>query len=540
MSGIAPADVRDDRPVRRVVVVGNGMAGGRFVEEVLARTGDGRATAALDLTVVGAEPYASYNRVLLSDLVAGRADVAALGMADTELLRAQGVDVRLCSDATALDLIGGRVWLDDGESVRFDHVVLATGAEPIVPPQLTDHTGSPRAGVHALRTVDDAREIVAATTNARRATVLGGGLLGLEAARGLARRGLEVSVVQTGPRLLPQLLDAAGASVLRGALRRLGVRVRTGATVVDLTHDDAGRLCAVTLAGPGDRLPTDQLPTDLLLVACGVRPRTALAAQAGLPVAGGILTDDRMLTGDPRVSAIGDCAEYEGRTSGLVAPAWDQARVVADLVCGSAPEARYLPRETAVRLKAADIDLAAVGELLTDPAHPDDGSEDGPDSLDVVQLIDAARGHYVKAVLREGIVVGAQVIGDARAAAELTLLVERGSPAPFDRAVLVLPGATSGQPSAVEEPTRLPDDAPICRCNGVSKGLIVRAWEAGARTRDQVAARTRATTGCGTCGDAVAGILDWLSRSDPDQPYENLPAPGARQHAVVPTPGGMR
>lgn len=423
---------------RRVVVIGNGMAGGRFVEELLARTGDGRAQVPCQISIVGAEPYGSYNRVLLSDVVAGRADVAALGITDPQRLADRGVQVLLGRWAVALDLDARTVRLDDGQELPYEWVVLATGAEPVVPAEVLaePHCKNPceRAGfgdpsldlphgVHVLRTVDDARDLVAAATNARRAMVLGGGPLGLEAARGLSRRGLSVAVVQPGPQLLPGLLDAAGGAVLRRTVRRFGIDVRVECSLSGIVQDTSGRLSGVLLAQP-DTPGADLVETDLLVLACGVRPRVALAATAGLGVARGVLVDDELTTSDPRVLAIGDCAEYDGRTSGLVAPAWDQARIAADLVSGADTAARYRPAPAGVRLKAADIDVTSIGDVHVDPWDEDPADE----ATDVVQLLDPGRGHYVKAVIRGGVVVGAMVVGDALAAAELTLLVDRRSP----------------------------------------------------------------------------------------------------------------
>jgi assimilatory nitrate reductase electron transfer subunit len=523
---------------QRVLVLGFGMAGGRFVDEVLARETDGRARRASRLTVVGAEPYQAYNRVLLSDVVAGRADVTALTLGDADTYAAHGVDVRLATRVTHIDRERGLVGLDDESVQPFDRIVLALGAEPVVPqlpvrrPVGGDTVGPPPTGVHVLRTIDDAREIVAAGVNARRAVVLGGGLLGLEAARGLARRGLQVTVLGSGPGLLPGRLDAAAAEVLRRTMERLGVSVLTLSTATALHADTDGRLCAVTVGRPGgatntgtgpgtcpgdhtgtgasgdSREPTP-LEAELLVIACGVRPSTALAVHTGLSVGRGVRIGDDLATSDPRILAIGDCTEHAGQTPGLVAPAWDQARVAADLVAGADPTARYRPRQAAVRLKAADLEVAMVGETATDVW-------DGDDDLEVVQLLQPAQGRYVKAVVRAGTVAGAVVIGDARAAAELTLMVERGSAAPVERALLTVAGTagSSSGPDAVD-PTHIPDRATICRCNGVTKGALVRAWTAGARTPAAIAATTRATTGCGTCTGAVEGIAAWLAGTEP-------------------------
>ncbi|MBI3688220.1 MAG: NAD(P)/FAD-dependent oxidoreductase [Actinobacteria bacterium] len=513
-----PADDQEAAPWRgatapqRVVVVGFGMAGGRFVDELLTREVNGRATRRSAVTVVGAEPYPAYNRVLLSDVVAGRADVTALGLRDPGHHASRGIDIRVSSHATGLDLQVGAVTLDDGSRLPFDRLLLATGAEPVVPAlDGLDPDRSRPAGVYTLRTIDDAREIVAATTNASRAVVLGGGPLGLEAARGLAHRGLAVQLLHAGDHLLAGVLDPTGGIVLSRALRRLriGIDVRTG-TAVTAIEVRRGRLTGVRLAGASGE-PDETLPTDLLVIACGITPRTLLASGAGLVVERGIVVDDGLATADPRVLAIGDCAEHQGRVHGLVAPAWEQARIAADLITGADPAARFLGHRPSVRLKAADLEVAVIGDALADPWSEEDGVE-------VVQLLDPGRDRYVKAVVRAGTVVGAAVVGDARAAAELRLMVERASPAPADLASLLLPGTrrTDQYPDRTDDPTAIPDRTTICGCHGVTKGALVKAWAAGARSAPDLSSATRACTGCGSCTDAVAGMARWLQRVLPE------------------------
>jgi assimilatory nitrate reductase electron transfer subunit len=296
----------------RVVVVGFGMAGGRFADEVIARQADGRATRACSVTVVGAEPYPAYNRVLLSDVVAGQADVAGLTLADPNAYTDHGVDVRLGRHILAVQLPPtgpGRVVLDDGTRTPFDILVLATGAAPVVPPLDGLDPAAPPSGVTALRTLDDARAIIAAGSRIRHAVVLGGGLLGVETARGLARRSLSVEMLQSGDHLLAGVLDDQGGAVLGRAVRALGIRVRTRVVVRAVTSR-GGRLTGVLLDGG------EQVPAELLVVACGVRPRVGLAARAGLSVGRGVLVDDTLACSDPRVLAIGDCAEHRGTTPG--------------------------------------------------------------------------------------------------------------------------------------------------------------------------------------------------------------------------------
>ncbi|HEU4425933.1 MAG TPA: FAD-dependent oxidoreductase, partial [Pilimelia sp.] len=243
---------------------------------------------------------------------------------------------------------------------------------------------------------------------------------------------------------------------------------------------------------------------DLLVVACGVRPETSLAEAAGLAVERGIVVDDRLRTSDRRISAIGDCAQHDGSVGGLVAPAWEQARVVAQVIAGGDPLARYRPPPAITRLKAAGIDLAAMG----DPAPADPAYEE-------LSFTDPARGTYARLVIDGDRLAGAIMLGDNPAVGTVIQLFDRGAPVPADRRTLLLgraSGVTAAPPAAT--PALMPDAATVCQCNTVTKGALVRCWRSGARSVGEVVAATRATTGCGTCRDAVCGIVDWLAAAD--------------------------
>ena len=306
----------------QVVVVGAGMVGHRFVEELVAHDREHR----FDVHLVGAEEYEPYNRILLTEVLARRSDVAALTLPRPH----ERVTVQRGVTATSIDRGQRLVELDDGTALQYDHLVLATGARAFVPP-IEGMAGSgggdePPHHVHVLRTIDDCRDVVARTVNARHAVVLGGGVLGLEAACGLARRGLAVTVVHLDGHLMADQLDAGVATVLRTALDDLGVRVHTSTSVAEVIGA-YGELVAVRL--------TDGtvLSTDLMLVSCGVRPETGLAAAAGLPTGRGVTVGaDLASPEDPSIRAIGDCAETPDGCSGLVAPGWEQAARLARLM----------------------------------------------------------------------------------------------------------------------------------------------------------------------------------------------------------------
>jgi len=298
--------------------------------------------------------------------------------------------------------------------------------------------------------------------------------------------------------LMERQLDPAAGRVLARTLERLGVGVRLNVTATRLRHGDG-----VELSDGGFQ------PADLVVVAAGVRAETTLARQAGLEVNHGIVVDDELRSvTDHRVRAIGECAEHRGTVHGLVQPAWDQAAALADLLTGADPAVRYTGSDAVTRLKARDIDLATMGETVTEP-------DDDP-LAEVVRLEDPARGRYAKLVLRDERVAGAIVLGCPEAAATLTQLFDSRSQVPTDRLGLLV-GRPLGDSGGQAPAALLPARALICRCNSVTKAQLTAAWLAGARTVTAQAAATRATTGCGSCTDAVAGLCDWLASADPEE-----------------------
>ncbi|HEV2781280.1 MAG TPA: FAD-dependent oxidoreductase [Actinophytocola sp.] len=472
---------------RRVVIAGYGMAGARLAEELRWRDPDGDRVS---ITALGEERHRAYNRVLLSAVIGGSLTPDAV-----RLREADGVDLRLGVAVGEIDRAARRVRLSDGSTVDYDVLVLATGSRAWVPPTegLVADDGSLAPGVVAFRTLDDCERILRTAKPGTPVAVLGGGLLGLEAARGLVGRGCLVTVVHPVGHLMERQLDPAGGKVLARTLAGLGIEVRLG-------------VCAARyLTGDGLKLDDGSLvPADLVVVSAGVKPETGLAEAAGLTVDRGIVVDDSLRTNDPRVHAIGDCARHPGTVSGLVQPAWEQAAVLADLITGADPAARYRGTPVVTRLKARDVDLAALGDVHTEVDSAD---------AEVLCLQDPARGRYAKLVVRDGRVTGAIVLGAPDAAATITQLFDRGGPAPSDRLALLLGRAVAGVPAA-HGPGDLPASAVVCRCNTVSKGQLVNAWRAGARGVGELASATRATTGCGGCRDAVQGIAEWLSAAE--------------------------
>jgi assimilatory nitrate reductase electron transfer subunit len=501
---------------RQVVVVGGGMVGTRFVDELLAADRDARFA----VTVLGAEDYEPYNRVLLSEVLAGHAELATLQLPAAQDPRVQ---VHRGRAATSIDRERRLVTTQDGGRHRYDVLVLATGARAHVPdlPGLSGAAGAEPGrhpgGVHVLRSIDDCRDVLAATVNAHRAVVVGGGLLGLEAATGLLHRGLAVTLVHHRGSLLDRQLDAPAGAVLAASAADLGLELVLGARPAGVTTR-SGRLSGLRLDDGRE------LPADVLLLACGTRPETALAAGAGLSTDRGVVVgDDLRSPDDARVAAIGDCAQPPEGGSGLVAQGWEQARRLARALVHGYPEPEAAGRATepageVVRLKAHGLDVVTMGSGPVPGART--VTLDDPDG----------RRHLRVSVLGDRL-VAATCVGAGELAADLAAAFDRGTPVPLDPAALLVRSA--GAPPAEASPTMLPARATVCRCNGVTKGNVVQAWEDGAGTVAEVAACTRATTGCGGCRGAVEGILAWLADGEPDRGAV-APVPGRTRAPAVP------
>lgn len=479
----------------RLVVIGNGMAGSRLVEDVLAR----RGARPVDITVFGDEPGGAYNRILLSGVLAGTHRADDIVTHPVGWYRDNGVTLLAHVRAERVDVTERCVEADDGRRVPFDVLVFATGGQPILPPieGLEIGPGGLKPGAFVFRTLQDCHVIGEAAQPGRRAVVIGGGLLGLEAARGVAKRGVDVTVIHLTPHIMDAQLDPAASQLLQRQLEILGVRILAGQTTTAVLGDE--RVEAVRLADGRE------LPCDLAIVTAGVRPNAALAAASGLAVRRGILVDDELACcGHAHVYAIGDCAEHRGRTHGLVAPAWEQASVLADRLTGRRPDARYTGSSVTTKLKIADVDVAVMGEK---EANDDD---------DVVVYAEMSRGVYQKLIVRDNRLAGAILIGAGPAVPAVTQAFIDGVPLPERRSDLLFPQLVDAVPTSVEQ---MPDHARICDCNAVSKAQLVEAVLAGATSLRSVCERTRAGTGCGSCRPEVQRVIDFAHR--------NLDAPAA-------------
>jgi nitrite reductase (NADH) large subunit len=366
----------------QLVVVGNGMAGMRAVEELIARAPDRFA-----VTVIGAEPHPNYNRILLSAVLAGEKTLDEIVVNPHGWYAEHDICLLTGTRAIAIDRATRMVVLADGTSRPYDKLLIATGSRPLAPP--IPGLGFPN--VRAFRDIADAEAMIAATTGGGRAVVIGGGLLGLEAAWGLKRRGMAVTLVHLMPTLMERQLDVAAGELLRRDLAARGIAFVTNAQTEEIAGDD--RAEAVMLAD-GRRIPAD-----LVVVAIGIRPSIDLARAADLDVNRGILVGDDMATSDPDIYAVGECIEHNGQVFGLVAPIWEQAKVCGARLAGDA-DAVYLPPPVFTSLKITGIDVFSAGRLAAADAADEE-----------MTLHDEKRGLYKKVILRDDKVVGSVLYG---------------------------------------------------------------------------------------------------------------------------------
>ena len=358
--------------------------------------------------------------------------------------------------------------------------VFATGSSPLVPPVkgLKSDDGTPRDGVHVFRTIDDCVAIRERAKPGSSAVVVGGGLLGLEAAKALGDLGLHVTVLHLDPVLMNAQLDKFGGELLQRAIEKMGIFVRTGTTADEVIGN--GHVEAVRLRGG------EVVPADLVVFACGIVPRVDVAKASGVPVKRAILVNDLLATSVPGVYAVGECAEHEGKVYGLVQPIWEQCTVLADVLTGANPRARYLGSKVYARLKVVGVEVASFG--VTDAQFPTD---------EVVQVFEDRRGVYRKLVVRDGKLAGAILVGCAAAAPALVQMFDRDEPLPPNRLDVL---ATGLAPTTAAE-------REVCNCNHVTEAVIVDAIRDGCDTLPVLCESTRAGTGCGSCRGQLTGLL---------------------------------
>jgi nitrite reductase (NADH) large subunit len=479
---------------QRLVVVGNGMAAMRTVEELLTRS------SRYDITVIGAEPHANYNRIMLSSVLAGEKTVDEIVINPRAWYDEHGVMLLTGNPATAIDRAAKTVSLAGAADIPYDKLLLGTGSKPLAPP--IPGLGLP--GVHAFRDIADVDAMIAASERHRRAIVIGGGLLGLEAAWGLKRRGMSVAVVHLMSTLMERQLDVTAGELLQRDLDARGIAFFTDGQTEEILGSDKAE--GVLLADGR------QIEADLVVLAIGIRPNIDLARAAGLDVNRGLLVGDDMRTSDPSIYAVGECIEHNGQVFGLVAPIWEQAKVCGARLAGD-DEAVYVPPPIFTSLKITGVDVFSAGAL----AAADEADEE-------ITLHDARRGIYKKVILRDDKVVGSVLYGHVVDGPWYVQLMREKTDVSAFRDQLVFGRAfaeQAGAPVPKIDIAAMPDAEQVCDCNGVSKGRICEAIRAKElMTLDAVRAHTKASASCGSCTAKVEAILAHLGgavahREDP-------------------------
>ncbi|CAN5280441.1 nitrite reductase large subunit NirB [soil metagenome] len=467
-----------------LVVVGNGMAGCRAVEEILARDPD-----RYRITIFGAEPRVNYNRIMLSPLLAGDKSFDDIVINDLAWYADNAIDLVSGDPVVAIDRKIQTVTARSGRTESYDRLLLATGSDPFIIPC----PGHDLQGVVTFRDMDDVGAMLRAAASEddvpRSAVVIGGGLLGLEAAHGLSLRGMTVTVLHLMPTLMERQLDEAAGWLLKNALEARGQTILTGADTAEIYGQ--GKVEGVRLKDGRD------IPALLVVMAVGIRPNVKLARDAGLAIGRGIHVDDHMVTSDANILAVGECVEHNGNVYGLVAPLWDMCRSLADALV--ATPSGYTGSVTSTKLKVSGIDVFSAGDFS------------GGEGCEDIVMRDASRGVYKRVVVKNDRVIGAVLYGDTQDGNWYFDLLKRQQDVAEIRDALIFGqafasgGAASANPNAAV--AALADDAEICGCNGVSKGKVVAAICGGAETLDAVRACTKASASCGSCTGLVEGLL---------------------------------
>ncbi|MHA3884674.1 nitrite reductase large subunit NirB [Stutzerimonas degradans] len=471
----------------KLVMIGNGMAGVRTLEELLKLTRD-----LYDITVFGAEPHPNYNRILLSPVLAGEQQFEEIVLNDLNWYAENDIHLMLNRKVVKIDRVKRRVIADDGSEAEYDRLLIATGSNPFILPI----PGKDLQGVIGYRDIADTRVMMETAKTHKHAVVIGGGLLGLEAANGLKLRGMDVTVVHIGDWLMERQLDKTAGTLLQSALESRGLKFLLPKHTAELLDNGEGRVCAVKFKDG------EVIPADLVVMAAGIRPNSELAEQAGIPCNRGILVNDTLQTYDPRIYAVGECANHRGTAYGLVAPLFEQAKVCANHLA-MLGFSRYLGSVTSTKLKVTGIDLFSAGDFI------------GGDGTETITLSDPIGGVYKKLVIKDDVLVGACLYGDTADGGWYFRQVREGQNVAQIRDHLMFGAAGLGEGAIGDaghqgqnKAMSMPDDMEVCGCNGVCKGTIVKAiQEHGLFSVDEVKKHTKAASSCGSCAGLVEQIL---------------------------------
>ena len=465
----------------KLVMVGNGMAGVRTLEELLKLTPD-----LYEITVFGAEPHANYNRILLSPVLAGEQTIKDIMLNDVDWYEENGITLHLNKKVVKIDRKNRVLHAEDGTTAEYDRLILATGSNPFMLPV----PGNDLAGVISFRDIHDVDAMIEASSKYRHAIVIGGGLLGLEAANGLKLRGMDVSVVHIAESLMERQLDKASAKMLQKSLEEKGLKFLLQKHTEQIIGEN-GRVTAVRFKDG------ETVPADLVVMAVGIRPNYALAESAGIHCNRGIVVNDTMQTYDPRVYAVGECVSHRGIAYGLVAPLFEMAKVCANHLAEMGI-GRYTGSVTSTKLKVTGIDLFSAGNFS------------GGENTEEIVLHDTMGGVYKKLVIQDNKLVGAVLYGNTVDGSWYFQLLREGRNIADIREHLMFGQRHVGDTGHLgqNQAANMTDDMEVCGCNGVCKGTIVKAIkEKGLFTLENVRKYTKASSSCGSCTGLVEQLL---------------------------------
>ncbi len=474
---------------QHLVVIGNGMAGCRAVEEILARDAD-----KYRVTIFGAEPRVNYNRIMLSPLLAGEKSFEDIIINGHDWYDENSIELVAGDPVASIDRAAKTVTSKSGREESYDKLLIATGSDPFIIPV----PGKDLPGVITFRDMDDVGAMLEAANRGGDAVVIGGGLLGLEAAHGLSLRGMKVTVIHLMPSLMERQLDEAAGWLLKDALEQRGQTILTGADTAEIFGQEKVE---------GVRLKDGtEIPASIVVMAVGIRPNTGLAKEAGLATGRGIHVDDDLVTSDPDVLAVGECVEHDGNVYGLVSPLWEMCRSLADGL--TRERSGYRGSVTSTKLKVAGLDVFSAGDFS------------GGEGCEDIVLRDATRGVYKRVIVKADRIVGAVLYGDTADGNWYFDLLKREEDISGIRDALIFGQAFASGGSALANPidavAALSDDAEICGCNGVSKGTVLACISGGAGSLDMVRSGCKASASCGSCTGLVENLLK-LAGHDEDR-----------------------
>lgn len=464
----------------KLVVIGNGMAGISTVEQIL------KLTTKFDITVFGSEPHPNYNRIMLSYVLEGSKTIDDIVLNDLQWYEDNGIKLHMDTAVSRIDEQSKEVVTEQGMRVPYDKVLIATGSNSFILPI----PGSDKEGVVGFRDIADCNQMLEAAKNYRKAAVIGGGLLGLEAAKGLVQLGMDVTVVHLMEDLMERQLDHQAASMLKAELERQGIKFKMGAQTSELLGDT--RVSGLRFADD------TVLEAEFVVMAVGIKPNVAVARESGIAVNRGIIVNDYMQTSMEGVYSVGECTEHRGICYGLVAPLFEQGSILAKHICG-VDTAPYEGSVMSTKLKISGVDVFSTGVFIDGLEHT------------VISNKDDWKRTYKKILLQDGIIVGAVLFGDIDDANELQKLVKNKAEMTDELYASLMGTGCSGGGKKTAAVETMPDEEIVCGCNGVTKGTIVDViTNQGLTTVDEIKACTGATRSCGGCKPVVEQILQYV------------------------------